>query len=234
MSVDFGDIKGMEAAKRAAIVAMVGGHELWLVGGRGAGKSMLAQAMRDAVEHCPRVVEMWPCPCGNLIDARKTCQCSTEEIRAWWNKSADEVRRWWTAKDEPEQPQAVMMVEVVAPGWREVFGRRGTDTACVREQVERKWAFRKTRTEKRRDPVGTEWLRKSPLDNAGDMLLRNAYVELGWTVADVVKCLGVARSIADLCESPEIKVDHVAEATMYSPVRRWDVWGGKTRKDGDR
>jgi magnesium chelatase family protein len=44
-SVDFGKIRGQEAAKEAALLAAAGGHNLLLIGPPGEGKSLLASAM---------------------------------------------------------------------------------------------------------------------------------------------------------------------------------------------
>jgi magnesium chelatase family protein len=43
--IDFGKIRGQEAAKRAAVISAAGGHNLLLVGPPGEGKSLIASAM---------------------------------------------------------------------------------------------------------------------------------------------------------------------------------------------
>ena len=43
--VDFGDVRGQEAAKRAATVAAAGGHNLLMVGPQGTGKTLMSKAI---------------------------------------------------------------------------------------------------------------------------------------------------------------------------------------------
>lgn len=59
-AVDFGKIRGQERAKRAAVIAAAGGHNLLLVGPPGEGKSLLASAIPGILPRLrePEMVEL--------------------------------------------------------------------------------------------------------------------------------------------------------------------------------
>jgi magnesium chelatase family protein len=60
------------------------------------------------------------------------------------------------------------------------------------------------------------------MDRAAAALLTSAATRLGWSGRSIHRCLRVARSIADLADSPAIESAHVAEAVQYRRGLRVD------------
>jgi magnesium chelatase family protein len=69
--------------------------------------------------------------------------------------------------------------------------------------------------------MGPRMVRKHcPLDDAGEMILKQAMTELGLSARAHDKVLRVARTIADVENSDRIKPEHLSEAVNYRQLDR--------------
>ena len=59
-----------------------------------------------------------------------------------------------------------------------------------------------------------------PLNEPSEMLLKQAMTEFGLSARAHDKICKVARTIADLADSPDIKTEHIAEAISYRRLDR--------------
>ena len=57
------------------------------------------------------------------------------------------------------------------------------------------------------------------LPEAGRQLLMTAYDKLELSPADLFKCIDIARTIANLDQSKQIRVEHLAEAIQYKSYK---------------
>ncbi len=72
-------IRGHEAAKRAAVIAAVGGHSVCFVGPPGCGKTLLRALAAEL--GAPESFEGRPCPCGNKNNPLASCACTLAQIK---------------------------------------------------------------------------------------------------------------------------------------------------------
>jgi magnesium chelatase family protein len=63
------------------------------------------------------------------------------------------------------------------------------------------------------------------IDETGQLLLKQAMEKLGLSARAYDRILKVARTIADLDNSAEIKIEHLAEAIHYRSLDR-EGWAG--------
>ena len=153
------------------------------------------------------VAAMRQCPCGYLHDPRHDSSCAP------W-----EVARYWRPIEEFFLDLVHLHVEVPAIGLSELRSRAGESS---REVAARVRAARERQLTRAGAPTWNAYLRPWALpkwcrpDPAGQRLLDSAFERLGLSVRAVGTVLRVARTIADLAESEDIRAPHVAEAIQW-------------------
>ncbi len=108
--------------------------------------------------------------------------------------------------------------------FRQLTGRgKGTDTATIRERVVRCRESQSRRNSPGRtnsELRGKELNRVASLDEPSKVLVEQAMRELGLSARAYDKIRRVSRTIADLEETDQISVNHVAEAVQYRLLDR--------------
>lgn len=175
------------------------------------GRILISRAARQA-EFPARfqlVAAMNPCPCGYHGDPSGRCRCSP-----------DIVARYRGRISGPMLDRIDMHVEVprVPPAqWREP----GEASAVVRERV---LVARQRQLDRAGIPnaqLGTQELNRDvALSQADRVLLDTAAERLGLSARAHQRILRVARSIADLAESEQVKREHLTEAIGYRRLDR--------------
>ncbi len=156
-----------------------------------------------------------PCRCGHLGDPRAECVCATGDI--------DRYRRRLSG---PLLDRIDLHVEMPVPSLEELKGPTCEASASIAERVA---AARRTQLSRAADgnptPLNSALARRE-LDRhcqptaAAQSLIEAAFERLAMSARALTRALKVARTIADLDESPKVDVTHVAEAIQYRPLDR--------------
>lgn len=166
------------------------------------------------------VAAMNPCPCGYYNHPDRECVCKPGEVQKYLNKISG-----------PLMDRIDLHVEVLPVPYDKLSdSRRGEPSAEIRKRVVK---ARKIQEERYKNypeihsnaQMTTKLLQKyCVLDTAGQEALRNAMRRLGLSARAYDRILKVARTIADLDGSEQIRHDHLAEAINYRSLDR-DNWG---------
>ncbi|MDP4181294.1 MAG: YifB family Mg chelatase-like AAA ATPase [Bacillota bacterium] len=160
-----------------------------------------------------------PCKCGNFLDDSKLCSCSPRQIQQYLGKIS-----------APLLDRVDIHVEVSSVKYRDLENAEtGEKSVVIRERVNN---ARKIQLERYK---GLKIFSNSQLtpslinkfckiDAEGKELLKNAFEHLGLSARAHNRILKVARTIADMEESSDIKVNHLAEAIQYRSLDR-KFWG---------
>jgi magnesium chelatase family protein len=149
-----------------------------------------------------------PCPCGNLGDPEKRCLCSNSQIRMYKNKLSG-----------PLIDRIDLLINVPKVQYEKLIqeDKEGVSMS-IKTSVEKARKVQKDRFRKDmlNSQIDIEDVKKyCQLENTSHSLLRK-YVDNGKLSArGYYRVLKVARTIADLDNSENIKYNHIAEALMY-------------------
>lgn len=152
------------------------------------------------------IAAMNPCPCGYLGHYNHQCRCTP-----------DQIARYKAKISGPLLDRIDMHIEVAALKEEELLAHVPTESsASVRARVEHARARQLSRQQKPNHELGTSEIAQfCEPDLAGQALLKAAISKLNLSARAYHRILKVARSIADLAASAEVKSAHVAEALQY-------------------
>ena len=155
------------------------------------------------------IAAMNPCPCGYLGSSLQACRCS-----------ADQVSRYQGKLSGPLLDRIDLHVEVGALAADELVNTPpGESTASIRARV---IAARDRAVARQGIPnqalQGQAIDTQCELDPAAAKFLNTAAARLGWSGRSILRCLKVARTIADLAGAETTQLSHVAEAVQYRRV----------------
>lgn len=161
------------------------------------------------------VAAMNPCPCGFLSDPRKPCRCSLGQIRKYQAKISG-----------PILDRIDLHVEVPALSYQTLVSEeKAESSASIRLRIEASRKIQAARYPNRLFQLNAYMKPKeikhfaSP-DQSGKRLLEDAMKELRLSARAYYKILKIARTIADLAGSSEVKAAHIAEAIQYRSLDR--------------
>lgn len=156
------------------------------------------------------VCAMNPCRCGWYGHPSNRCRCSQAEVRAYRRRISG-----------PLLDRIDIFIKVRSLEYEELKNApAGSGSAEIRERVE----MARERQRRRFEGTGIygnayiagRLLNEScALDEKCEEMMRKAYVKLGLTARSYDKVLKVARTIADLADSGDIRAEHLAEALRY-------------------
>jgi len=162
------------------------------------------------------VCSMNPCPCGNFGNPAQECSCSSAQIQKYLSKISG-----------PLLDRIDIHIEVPAVNFKELDqSRSGESSDEIRKRVIKARQIQSQRYQKlnniyKNADIGTKEIRKyCQLDNKSKALLEMAMNKLGLSARAYDKIHKVARTIADLESSENIKVEHISEAIQYRSLDR--------------
>lgn len=168
------------------------------------------------------IASMNPCPCGFYNHPDKDCVCGPGVVKKYLTKISG-----------PLLDRIDLHVEVVPVSYDELSSRefKSETSETVRERVKKAREIQTERFKEHKEiycnaQMPSRMVREiCEISKAGATLLKTAMERLQLSARAYDRILKVARTAADLAGSPDIKIEHLAEAIQYRSLDR-DGWAG--------
>jgi magnesium chelatase family protein len=167
------------------------------------------------------IASMNPCPCGYYNHPERECTCPPGTVQKYLNKISG-----------PLLDRIDLHVEVTPVAFSELSStKKGETSASIRDKV---IIAREIQAKRYKEHVGiycnaqisSKMLKEyCVISTSGHNLLKTAMEKLNLSARAYDRILKVARTIADLAQSEEIKIEHLAEAIQYRSLDR-EGWAG--------
>ena len=161
------------------------------------------------------IASMNPCPCGNFGSKTRQCRCT-----------AAEIRRYVSRLSGPLLDRIDLQVEVDGISYEELrFSPPSEDSATIKARVEKARAVQRERykgsgVHTNAQMTNAQMKIYCALSPECERILEAAFKKLNMTARASGRVLKVARTIADLGGSEDIKVSHITEAVQYRSLDR--------------
>ena len=156
------------------------------------------------------IAAMNPCPCGFFGDSTRECRCTPGIIQRYLGKISG-----------PLLDRIDIHVEVPAVPYKELRSNGASESSAdMRARVERARAVQQARGFVNARMPSRLIRKQCALDDAGERTLEMAVRKMGLSARAHDRILKVARTVADLDESPNVSAKHLAEAVQYRSLDR--------------
>lgn len=161
------------------------------------------------------VAAMNPCPCGYLSDPKHECQCTHNQLNRYRSKiSGPLLDRIDIHVEVPAVPYKYLIKDASAEPSERI---RQRVTKARQIQLNR---FSKTKIYTNTQMSSRHIKKYCKIDAASSCLLETAIDKLGLSARAYNRILKIARTIADLAGTPDIRLDHISEAIQYRSLDR--------------
>ncbi len=151
-----------------------------------------------------------PCPCGYYNTGQKECICSMQSVLRYQKKVSGPIL------DRMDIKIDVPMVEYNKLS----SDKKGEDSACIKDRVKKARNIQEERFKKEQIKTNSEMTQKHIeryclLDDSLKAFLKDISLKNNLSARAYFKLIKLARTIADLDLSEDIKMHHLAEAVQY-------------------